>query len=86
MSSSTDLPKFDGRNLGNISAKMLLRENGASGAILEEFEGTSLEELSAIDELKRARQLRGDFSVVCISPNKKPTRVGVAQVGLSDIR
>ena len=40
--------------------------------------------MSAIEELKKARQLRegGDY----ISPNKKPARVGVTQAGLSDIR
>ena len=76
VSSSTDLPSYEGRNLTNVK----------SGVIIEELENTTLEEIKAIDELKRARQLRGDHSINSVSPNKKPTRVGVTQVGLSDIR
>ena len=61
------------------------KKNNPATTIIEEFESTTLEEQSAIEELKRARQLRGDHSNNSISPNKL-ARVGVAQVGLSDIR
>ena len=41
--------------------------------------------MNAIEELKKARQMRGDHSINSISPNQKQ-RVGVIQANLSDIR
>lgn len=69
VSSSTDIPSFDGRNLGRISNNNL--RQSSQEPIVEEFEGSTVEEATAISELKKARQMRGDFSVVSISPNKK---------------
>lgn len=83
VSSSTDIPKFDGRNLGRISNNNL--RQSSQDAIVEEFEGTSLDEAAAIEELKKARQMRGDYSHASISPNKKH-RVGAIQASLGDIR
>ena len=85
VSSSTDLPTYDGRNMTNKNS-ILLHGNQPSATIIEEFENTTLEEMSAIEELKKARQLRGECQNNSISPNKKPARVGAQYVGLSDIR
>ena len=83
VSSSSSLHSYDGRNLSNVKNNIITLDNHNRSTIIEEFDDTTFEELSAIEELKKARQLRGGEY---ISPNKKPARVGVAQVGLSDIR